>query len=230
MTRTFGSILMLAIWAALMPARAAEPGTIIVQGSGIVEVVPDVADIVIGVKNEDLSPAEAIDGNSVAMSRVVADAKRAGIGDRDIQTNVLHLTQVKIQERGAQDKAKEVVRYRAVNTVRIRVRDILRLGAVMRDLVGSGANELHGVRFSTANPMPHLDRARRQAVADAKRRAEILAEAAGGRLGPIIELTESTWNDPGVVTEARALSQAVPVEPGQLALRATVQIKWRMEP
>lgn len=204
---------------------APEVGIIVVQGSGVVEVVPDVADIALGVDTEDATPAGAIDANSAAMSRVVADAKRAGVEDRDIQTNALQLTPYSKDDRG-----KEIIRYQAVNTVRVRVRDVSRLGAVMRDLVGSGANRVHGVRFSTANPMPHLDQARRQAVADAKRRAALLAEAAGARLGPIAEITESTWNDPGIVTEARAMRQAVPVEPGQLALRATVQIKWRLEP
>lgn len=204
---------------------ASEPGIIAVQGSGIVEVVPDIADIAIGVDTEDATPAGAIDANSAAMNRVVADAKRAGVDDRDIQTSILQLDPYSRDDRG-----KEILRYRAVNTVRVRVRDLARVGTVMRDLVGSGANRLQGVRFSSANPTPHLDQARRQAVADAKRRAALLAEAVGARLGPIAEITESTWNDPGVVTEARAMRQAVPVEPGQLALRATVQIKWRLEP
>lgn len=214
-----GAILAGEAWA------AAEGGIVVVQGSGVVEVAPDIADIVIGVDIEDATPAGAIDANSAAMSRVVADAKRAGIEDRDIQTSALQLSPYSKDDRG-----KELIRYRAVNTVRVRVRDIARLGAVMRDLVGSGANRMQGLRFSTADPMPHLDQARRQAVADARRRATLLAEAAGARLGPIAEITESTWNDPGVVTQASAMRQAVPVEPGQLGLRATVQIKWRLEP
>lgn len=226
MRSLFGVMLALtgAVFAGVAQA-ASEPGMIAVQGSGVVEVVPDIADIAIGVDTEDAMPAGAIDANSAAMSRVVADAKRAGVEDRDIQTSVLQLNPYSRDDRG-----KEIIRYRAVNTVRVRVRDVARLGGVLRDLVTSGANRIQGVRFSTANPMPHLDQARRQAVADAKRRAELLAEAAGTRLGPIAEIVETTWNDPGVVTEARAMRQAVPIEPGQLALRATVQIKWRLEP
>jgi uncharacterized protein YggE len=226
MVRILGAMLVLAVAGLLGPAQAApEAGVVAVQGSGIVEVVPDIADITIGVDNEDATAAAAIDANAAAMARVVADAKRAGIGERDIQTSVLQLSPYAKDDRG-----KELIRYRAVNTVRIRVRDLSRMGAVMRDLVGSGTNRIQGIRFSIANPTPHLDQARRQAVADAKRRAELLAEAAGARLGPIVELTESTWGDSGVVTEARAMRQAVPVEPGQLALQATVQIKWHLAP
>jgi uncharacterized protein YggE len=202
---------------------APEQGTISVRGTGAVEVAPDVAEILIGVRNEGHNAAEAIDGNSEAMKRVVDDAKRAGIDARDIQTSFLNLTQFR--------DSKNILRFAAVNTVRIRVRDLSRLGSVSRSLVGSGANEIRGIRFSTANPKPHLDRARQQAVEDGRRRAEVLAEAAGRRLGDILEITEQTYDDPGVVSMARAAAPAdIPTEPGQIAFRASVQIKWRLAP
>jgi uncharacterized protein len=199
-----------------------DQGTIIVRGTGAVEVVPDVADIVIGVRNEAQSPAEAIDSNSEAMKRVVDDAKRAGLDARDIQTSFLNLTQFRDN--------KNILKFVAANTVRIRLHDVSRLGNVARTLIGSGANEMRGVRFSTANPMPHLDRARQQAVEDATRRAGILAAAAGRRLGDIIEITEQTYDDPGIVPTRGAQRADIPTEPGEMALRASVQIKWRLGP
>ena len=209
--------------AAALAQTPPDHGTIVVQGAGIVEVVPDVADIVIGVRNEAQNPAEAIDSNADAMKRVVDDAKRAGIEPRDIQTSVLNL--------GQSRDAKNVLKFVAVNTVRIRLRDVSRLGSVARTLIGSGANEMRNIRFSIANPVPHLDRARQGAVEDARRRAEILVKAADRRLGEIVEITESTDDGPGVVPMARAAQAAdIPTEPGQIALRATVQIKWRLTP
>ena len=216
--------LALAVAGPLAPARAADGAMLVVQGAGGVEIAPDVADIAIGVRSEEPTPAQALDANSAAMSRVIADAKRAGLQERDIQTGVLQLAPYR-----RDDKGREVVLYQAVNAVRVRVRDLPRLGTVLRELVGSGANQIQGVRFSVADPTPHLDRARQQAVADASRRAELLAAAAGRRLGPILEITEATAGDPGIVT-ARAAGPAVPVEPGQVGLRASVQIKWRLEP
>jgi uncharacterized protein YggE len=185
--------------------------------------MPDMADITVGVRNEGQSPGEVIDGNSEAMKRVVEDAKRAGIEARDIQTGFLNLTQFRDN--------KNVLRFAALNTVRIRVRDLSRLGSIARHLVASGANEIHGIRFATANPAPHLDRARQQAVEDARRRAEVLAGAAGRRLGDIVEITEQTVGDPGVAPMARAAQGAdIPTEPGQITLRTSVQIKWRLGP
>ena len=216
--------MVLSGWSAAALAQTPpDHGTIVVQGTGTVEVVPDVADIVIGVRNEAQSPAEAIDGTAEAMKRVVDDAKRAGIESRDIQTSVLNL--------GQSRDDKNVLKFVAVNTVRIRLRDMSRLGSVARSLVGSGANEMRNIRFSTANPGPHLDRARRQAVEDARRRAEVLVKAADRRLGEIVEITEATHDDPGIVAMARSAQAAdVPTEPGQITLRASVQITWRLAP
>jgi uncharacterized protein YggE len=204
------------------PAGAAEPGMIVVQGSGIVETSPDQAEVLFGVETRAATPAEAIDANAAAMERVIAEAVKAGVDRKDIRTAVLSLTNY---------EETRTKRYLAANIARVQVRDLARLGTILRDLVGSGANELRGVRFSVAKPAPYFDQARRQAVEDAKKRAETLAEAAGQRLGAIVEMTDQTWNDPGVVAEARAMQRAnVPVESGQIAMRASVQVKWRIAP
>ena len=210
----------------LVPAAAwaEEPGFIVVQGSGVVEVAPDTAEVAIGVETRGRTAAEAIDANSVAMERVVADAVRAGIERKDIRTAALSLSNY--EEAGAR-------RFRAFNMARVRVRGLARLGAVLRDLVGSGANEIRGIHFSVQDPAPHFAQARRQAVEDARKRAEVLAEAAGQRLGPIMEIADQTYGDAGVVARAEAPMRAaanVPVEPGQIAMRAGVQIKWRLAP
>jgi hypothetical protein len=203
------------------PAGAQEPGLIVVQGSGVVEVAPDMAEIAIGVETKARTAVEVIDANSAAMERVIADAVRAGIERKDIRTAVLHLTPY--------EESRER-HFQAFNMVRVQVRDLPRLGAVVRDLVGSGANELRGIRFSVQNQTPHFVQARRQAVEDARRRAETLAEAAGLRLGPIVEMTDQTYGDQGVVAQAAAQRTNVPVEPGQIAMRAGVQVKWRLAP
>ena len=223
--RTLTAALAALALAGVAPGFAAEPGTIVVQGSGSVPVAPDLVDVVIGVETIDAKPAQAIDANSAAIGQVIADAVRAGIDRKDIQTNILQLNRVS-------DPTDKIARFRASNAVRLRLRDVGRLGAVLRDLVGSGANQIQGVRFSVENPAPHLDAARRQAVTDARRKAEVLAEAAGQRLDGVLEITDSTLDQrPVPMAREAALSAAeVPVEAGQIFLRAAVSIKWRLAP
>jgi uncharacterized protein YggE len=155
------------------------------------------------------------------MERVVADAVRANVARTDIRTAFLTLTTYEDTKLGRM--------YRADNFARVRVRDLARIGAVVRDLVASGANEMRGIRFSTADPSPHLERARRQAVEDARRKAETLATAAGRKLGDLVEITDQTYDDPGIVAQA-AQRTNVPIEPGQMAIRASVQMKWLLAP
>jgi uncharacterized protein YggE len=222
---TLTAILAALALASAAPGFAAEPGTIVVQGSGSVPVAPDLVDVVIGVETIDAKPAQAIDANSAAIGQVIADAVRAGIDRKDIQTNILQLNRVS-------DPTDKIARFRASNAVRLRLRDVGRLGAVLRDLVGSGANQIQGVRFSLADPAPHLDEARRQAVTDARRKAEVLAGAAGQRLNGVLEITDSTVDHrPVPMAREAALGAAeVPVEAGQITLRAAISMKWRLAP
>ena len=50
-------------------------------------------------------------------------------------------------------------------------------------LVGAGANEIGGINFTVTQASKHLDEAREKAIADARRKAEIYAKAAGVTLG-----------------------------------------------
>ena len=86
------TLVLLGLCLAQAGPAGAEAGLIVVQGSGIVEVAPDMAEIAIGVETRGRTAVEAIDGNSAAMERVVADAVRAGIDRKDIRTAVLYLT------------------------------------------------------------------------------------------------------------------------------------------
>lgn len=217
-----------AILAALCsaPALGADEGVLVVRGTGLVEVAPDTADIVIGVETEEATAGAAVEANSNAMARIVADAARSGIERKDIQTSTLSLSQT----RDSNDK----IRHRAINTLRLRVRDLSRLGAAIREVVGSGANTIRGLRFSHSDAPSQLLEARKRAVVDAKRKAEAIVEAAGLHLGPVLEITDGTYETaPAPMLASSAASRAapdVPVEAGQVALRADMQIKFRITP
>ena len=72
-----------------------------------------------------------------------------------------------------------VVGYRASNRVTIRVRDVSKVAGIVDTLVGAGANEIGGINFTVSEASKLLDDARTEAIADARRKAEIYAKAAG---------------------------------------------------
>ena len=80
--------------------------------------------------------------------------------------------------------------YRASNRVTIRLRDVTKVANVIDVLVGAGANDIGGINFTVSQPSKHLDEAREKAVADARRKAEIFAKAAGVTLGEPLSISE----------------------------------------
>jgi hypothetical protein len=119
--------------------------------------------------------------------------------------------------------------YTASNTLSVRVRDLPSLGALLDAAVSDGANTLNGVNFAVTDPAPLLDEARKRAVADARHRAEVFAQAAGSTLGPITTITEGAGQSPAPqFGYARAAMAAPPVEAGEISLSAAVTITWQL--
>jgi hypothetical protein len=98
-------------------------------------------------------------------------------------------------------------------------------------VVQNGANTVHGVRFSLAKPDTFADLARKEAMADAKRKAELLAAEAGVKLGRVISISEGGGIEPrgGEMAVMQARAAAVPVAPGELTVRASLRVTWLLD-
>ena len=83
-----------------------------------------------------------------------------------------------------------IVGYRASNRVTVRLRDVTKVANVIDTLVGAGANDIGGINFTVSQASKLLDEAREKAVADARRKAEIYAKAAGVTLGAPLSISE----------------------------------------
>src|SRR6202000_2148256 len=124
---------------------------------------------------------EASDATNTAMGKVLLALKAAGIEEKDIQTSRLSL-HPQTQNTPNRTGPQPIVAYRARNHVTIRLRDITKVAGVIDILVGAGANDIGGINFMVSEASKLLDDARTEAVADARRKAEVYAHAAGGPL------------------------------------------------
>ncbi len=207
--------------------------TLTVTGRGEAVAAPDLAVVTIGVQTDGATAAEALRANAAAMSATIASLKSMDIADRDIQTSGLSVNPRYDYERNR--SAPEVIGFRASNSVRVRLRDLDQAGAVIDEAVSTGANSLGGVSFTFADPKPLYEEARRDAVADAKARAEQLADAAGVRLGPILRIDEGAA--PGLRPERMVVSAArmeadfaaPPIEAGESSLTAHVTLIYAID-
>lgn len=226
----FLGLLLVALIAAAVPAGAEDmkdQRTITVSASGEVTVVPDMARITSGVTTEAATAKEALAQNSEAMAKVIAGLKEAGIKGEDIQT-----TSFNVEPRYTRPKEGEAAvidGYRVVNQVEVTARDLDRLGEVLDKLVTLGANAMGGLSFMASEAETLRDEARKQAVANALRRAKLFAAAAGAEIGEVLRIAEG-GGEPAPFPGARMLkAEAVPIERGTETLSASVTVTWALK-
>ena len=204
------------------------PAVISVTGEATISAPPDLAQIDGGVTSEAKTAREASDANNTAMGRVLLALKGVGIEEKDIQTSRLSLQPESAPNRGA-GGAPTSVGYRASNRLTVRLRD-LKIATVIDAMVGAGANDIGGISFKVSNASKLLDDAREQAIADARRKAEIYAKAAGVTLGAPLSIAEENNTAPVPYRRMAAGMAATPVAPGEETLQVTVNVSWAIKP
>ena len=227
--------------AALLPAlllsatplwaqEATQPPRVIqVVGEGRSTAAPDMARVSLGVSQQAATAGEAMAAMSKGMGTVLGTLGTLGIAQVDIQTGQLMLEPA--YNYNTPDGNPVMTGFIATQIVDVNVRDIGVLGDVLDAVIEGGANRVNGVYFDVSDPQAVTDEARRDAVADARARAELYAEAAGLSLGGIVSISESTvYAPPMPMYDARggaaAEAAAVPVAPGQLSLTTSVTVTY----
>jgi uncharacterized protein YggE len=116
--------------------------------------------------------------------------------------------------------------------VRVKLRDIEKIGDVISAASGAGANEISGPSFTLSDDSDVRNDAIELAIADARKRAEVMAKAAGKTLGEIVSVSEAGVSVPPVYYDmgTRAAAEAaVPIEPGQLDVTTSVTVVFELK-
>lgn len=203
--------------------------TITVSATGTAEAEPDRARITSGVTTEAKTAREALAANSEAMSKVITELKASGIDPKDIQTAAFNVEPVMDFSKDGQPP---VLRgYRVSNQVVVYVRELGKLGEILDKIVNAGANQIQGLTFEVSKEDTLKDEARKEAIANALRRAKLLAAAAGAEVGNVIQIAEETTSG-GPVTYAPRMAKAAmaaPIETGTSTLEARVTVTWALK-
>jgi uncharacterized protein YggE len=199
-----------------------------VSATGRVTAEPDVAQISAGVIAEADTAKDAIARNSATMVRVLGGLKSAGIDPRDIQT-----TSFAVEPRYTQSKdgrPAAINGYRVINQVRLTVRDVRKLGEILDQVITLGVNQINRIGFDVAKSETLKDEARKQAMGNAKRRAELYASAAGVQLGQVLRISEDvrTAYRPNVAATRSAMAAEVPIEGGTQTLEVEVHVTYAL--
>jgi uncharacterized protein len=216
-------------WLAAPAIAQVPPPAISVTGEATVSVPPDQAQIDGGVTSDAKTAREASDANNAAMGKVLLALKGAGIDEKDYQTSRLSLQPQYAPNRSG---PSPVVGYRASNRVTVKLRDVAKVANIVDVLVGAGANELGGINFMVSQASKLLDDAREKAIADARRKAEIYAKAAGVALGEPLNISEEGGSGPPVFRSKMAapMAASAPVAQGEETLSVSVSVSWAIKP
>lgn len=231
-----GAMIALLPFAAVALAQdagdARAPASITVNGMGEASATPDMATLQIGVQSRGNTAAAAVAENNKAAQEVVDKLKEGGIPAERLQTSNFSVSPVYSNQRDPNNEGPHIIGYEARNQVIAEIHDLDNLGKLLDAAVESGANQIDGLSFGLNDPAEANDKARAGAVEDARQKAEILAEAAGVRLGDVLSIIENGGGP--IPMQARqfaiaADSASVPIERGQTTVRANVQISWEIE-
>jgi hypothetical protein len=212
---------------ALRPDAAAgadtPPAGITVDGTGTVHTTPDEANFSFGAESQAASADAAVAANSKTVQAVIDAIKGAGIPDADIQTE-----QVSVSPR-YDDNGEKIVGYSASNSVDVKIRDLTKVSAVVTAATNAGANQVYGPNLSVSEQSDLYQQALAKALDDARAKAGALASAAGvtlGRVTNIVEGGQMSQPVPYAAAEDASGGKAVPIEPGQQDIVATISVTY----
>jgi uncharacterized protein YggE len=196
-------------------------GGLTVVGTGSATVTPDRASFAFGTVSQAATAKAALAASSQSVARVIAALKKAGLSQADIQTADVSLSPQ------LNDKGDAVVGYVASNTVTATIKRIGDAGAIVDAAVEAGANQVSGPNLLASDQDAAYRIALRGAVADARAKAETLANASSSTLGKITAIVEGGGAVPMPLATG-AKDSSVPIEPGTQQIEATVSVTFAL--
>lgn len=229
---TLGVLLVLLVGlTGAVGAQATLPtNSVTVSGFGQAYGSPDVAYVNLGVQTSNEDVVTAFNEANETMERLINALVEFGIERRDLQTTGLYMyTDTPFDPASGQPSETPI--YRVTNSLSITVRNVDQVGEVISTGVNAGANTINGLTFGLADPSALEQEARTAAVANARERAQQLAELMGVTLGEPIIISETFG--PAIPlfsnfdrAQAGGLGGAAPIEQGQLSVSVTVQVTF----
>jgi uncharacterized protein YggE len=221
------------------PAAFAEdpkmPRQLSLSGHGEVKAAPDMAVVELGTLSQAATAKAALEANTAKMTALIAMLKGAGVDDKDIQTSNFSVGP-RYENSTTSSGNPKIAGYDVSNSVSVIVHKLGDLGGILDKAVAAGSNQINGITLTVADPQTALDDARKSAVKDALRKAAILTDAAGVKLGPLVNMSESGNQVPMPMARGRVVmdmaakaSAPVPVTEGQVAISADVNMVWEMQ-
>lgn len=232
---SFSCLFLLGTLAAQAQSVTPESAPTITQaGEGIATAAPDEGYVVGGVVTIAPTASAALAENAEAASRIVAAVKARGVAEDKIGTVEFSIEDHYKRVRSADSNNTDQVRdgYAVTNKIKVTVTDLAKFGGTIDAMVTAGANAIDGIHLGNSRTDQIRDKARSEAVADATRRAALIAAGLGYALGEVVSAREGSEvprYGAGVGSASMAgLSTSTPVVGGSRDYRVNVTVTWKL--
>lgn len=192
--------------AALLISAGWADAQVTLEGTGTVTAKPDIAYVTLTVVTEGKVAADATKDNTASVTTLCAAVEGVGIKKDDIKTGGFYVSP---KMHYANNEEPKIVGYVVTNSLNVTVRDLKVLGSLIDKSIVGGANRVSSVRFDVTDKKSLFAQARKNAVADAKAKAALYAEAGGFKLGEIKSIVEHrVYEDDGQRSEAAYVTRS----------------------
>jgi len=209
-----------------------EARTVTVQGEGKVSVVPDLATLNVSVLSEAKTVKQVIADNTIKMNQVIAKMKELGIADKDMVTSAYNLSP---QYYYPQNARPQINGYQLDQTLTLKIRNLDLVDNVIDGATALGANNVYGLAFGLDDDSKAKAEARDKAFTAAKDKAEVMAKAAGVKLGRVYSFSEGSNYIPPTPYYAKAMmaessaGAAPDIQSGSQEYTVTVSMTYEIE-
>jgi uncharacterized protein YggE len=216
--------------------QAADRNILSVTGTHELSVAPDEAEITFSVVTRNDNAATASSENAQRMNAVIAAIRAEGIAASEIETTNVYLNKVTEYDYELRKSVEKGYEQRA--TVRVTVKDLTKVGAVLDAAVQNGVNDINDVAFTLTpeSQTRYKEEALTQATKTAARKAQTLADASGATLGRITSVSENSFgyqpyyaNSKTVMAMDMAESAPTPISPEQVSMSVSVSIAYELQ-
>lgn len=205
---------------------------VMVAGNSIVQAQPDTAILTISVVTQGKRAIDAQQENASKSDAVVSAAKAAAGTGAEIKTSGYSLQPQRVYR---ENQPPTITGYEARNSVTVTISDLTKVGPVIDATAQAGANDVAGISFTLRQDRAARDQALKEATREAVSKAQVVAQALGGRVVRIVEVQEEGLERPRPTYEANAgmmrtsAQAATPVEVGSLEITSRVQLIAEVE-
>jgi uncharacterized protein YggE len=192
--------------------------SITVSGSGSVSATPNQAVFTFGVTTQSKTAVQALAGNSAEMRKLIDALEASGIPSGSLQTSSVSLSP------NTSNGGDAIVGYSASNSVTATIANLGRAGEIVDAAVAAGANQVDGPNLTVSDQDALYQAALKAAVADARVKAQALAEASGLHLGGVTSVQEDAGSTPITFDAKAAPAPSTPIVAGTQQISASVTV------